>query len=49
MVITSAHDCWNKTCVDIAYYVAPYGGNATDAAEKAYVPMLRLLGIVPQL
>ena len=47
MVITSAHSCWNKTCADIAYCGAPYGANATYAAEKAYVPTLRHLGIVP--
>ena len=49
MVITSAHGCWNKTCADIAYCGAPYGANATYAAEKAYVPTLRLPGIVPHL
>ena len=47
MVITSAHGCWNKTCADIAYCGAPYGANATYAAEKAYMPTLRLPGIVP--
>ena len=49
MVITSAHGCWNKTCVDIAYCGAPYGANATYTTEKAYVPMLLLPGIVPHL
>ena len=49
MVITSAHGCWNKTCADIAYCGATYGGNATYAAKKAYVPMLHLLGIEPHL
>ena len=49
MVITSAHDWWNKTCADIGYCSAPYGANTTYAAEKAYVPMLRLSGIVPHL
>ena len=34
---------------DIAYCGAPYGANATYAAEKAYVPTLRLPGIVPHL
>ena len=46
MVITSTHSCWNKKCADIAYYGVPYGANATYAAEKAYVPTLRLPGIV---
>ena len=49
MVITSAHGCWNKTCGDIAYSGAPYGANASYAAEKAYVPTLHLSGIVPHL
>ena len=49
MVITSVHGSWNKTCADIAYCGAPYGANAMYAAEKAYVPMLRLPGIVSHL
>ena len=39
----------HKTCADIAYCGAPYGENATYVAEKAYMPMLRLPGIVPHL
>ena len=34
---------------DIAYCGAPYGANATYATEKAYVPTLRLPGIVLHL
>ena len=49
MVITSVDGCWNKTCGDITYCGAPYGANATYAVEKAYVPTIRLPGIVPHL
>ena len=34
MVITSVHDCLNKTCADIAYCSAPYGANAMYTARK---------------
>ena len=49
MVIMSTRGSWNKTCADIAYYGAPYGENATYTSKNAYVPTLRLPGIVPHL